>query len=88
MTEGNIIQFMYKWNGSGKYDRLQFDRLFGSAASRVQILQNLQNMNFLTSINKKISITSKGQEFLSYPCVKPRPLGRGCKHDKPLVCII
>lgn len=62
LKEGQILQIMSKWTGTGKYPKYSS---LGSCTSQSEILQNLKNMDFLVGINKKYSISPLGLLFLS-----------------------
>ena len=60
-TTGQLFSIMEKWKGTGKYNERE---ILGSSTSKLQIIENLLNLEFISNENDKIIITKEGLNFL------------------------
>lgn len=63
LDDGNRVDRMSRWGGTGKYDRKKYDGL-GSPVSRAAIIEHLVEGGFLARIGKKTDITDAGRRYL------------------------
>lgn len=63
MTEGQILESMHNWKGTGKYSTYG---MLGSLAARVQMIENLLDLGLIVNNKKYYVVSSLGQEFLSF----------------------
>lgn len=64
-NDGLRIEAMARWNGTGKYDRREYNMGLGSPASRASIIDQLVAGGFMArSLKTSTEVTDEGRQFL------------------------